>query len=798
MKSVCSYYRNRGTVILRDIIKLDDWNGTLKTVQDAENAVQKDSDVYNTLRIRSHLEQLVRNARSEETKLHEIYLVLQHQDSMQAERENNQCLKDLCLTNDMTRIEETKGGLLADSYVWILNHRDFIDWRDGGETRLFWIKGDPGKGKTMLLIGVVKELQKLKSTHDSGLLSYFFCQGTDSRLNNATAVLRALIYQLLVQQRSLISHLREQYDTAGRQLFEGDDAFYALRDIFIKILHDPCLTRVYLVVDALDECESGLSQVLDLIVRNTSISSSRVKWLVSSRNRHDIEIRLRVVDSRVELSLESNAERVSGVVHAYINHKISELARKKGYDPEFQSQVSKELHQKANKTFLWVALVCKELAEAEDWDVLPLLQEVPSDLTSLYDRMIKQIGKLKHQSLIYCMQVLSTSTLAYRPLHLLELAALADLPKEVSCKKENLRKIIHMCGSFLTIREDIIYFIHQSAKDYLSTSVDDFIFPDGRTEIHRGIVSRSLQYMTEKLHRDMYNLRDPGILIDQVISVDPDPLVQIRYACVYWIYHLCEVDRKLHDQVGLCDNGIIDIFLKKHFLHWLEALSLMGKLSSGVVMIRELENFLAVSINMSRLLDLVRDARRFILYNRWIIENAPLQAYASALVFSPARSLTREEWKKEEPKWITTKPIMESKWSSCLQTLEGHSDWVYSVAFSHDSRQVASASSDRTVKIWDAATGVCLQTLEGHSDWVWSVAFSHDSRQVASASDDRTVKIWDAATGVCLQTLEGHSGWVYVGGLLARLTAGRVGLGRSHGQDLGRSDGRVSADARGP
>jgi hypothetical protein len=47
----------------------------------------------------------------------------------------------------MTRIE-IKGGLLEDSYVWILNHRDFIDWRDGDETRLLWIKGDPGKGKT--------------------------------------------------------------------------------------------------------------------------------------------------------------------------------------------------------------------------------------------------------------------------------------------------------------------------------------------------------------------------------------------------------------------------------------------------------------------------------------------------------------------------------------------------------------------------------------------------------------------------------------------------------------------------
>jgi len=91
-----------------------------------------------------------------------------------------------------------------------------------------------------------------------------------------------------------------------------------------------------------------------------------------------------------------------------------------------------------------------------------------------------------------------------------------------------------------------------------------------------------------------------------------------------------------------------------------------------------------------------------------------------------------------------------------LQTLEGHSGWVYSVVFSHDSRQLASASGHQTIKIWDAETGRCMQTLEGHSGWVYSVVFSHDSRQLASASGDQTVKIWDAETGRCMQTLEGH------------------------------------------
>jgi WD40 repeat protein len=74
--------------------------------------------------------------------------------------------------------------------------------------------------------------------------------------------------------------------------------------------------------------------------------------------------------------------------------------------------------------------------------------------------------------------------------------------------------------------------------------------------------------------------------------------------------------------------------------------------------------------------------------------------------------------------------------------------------FSANGQRIASGSHDRTVKIWDAATGECKQTLEGHSNWVMSVVFSADGQWIASGSHDGTVKIWDAATGECKQTLE--------------------------------------------
>ena len=148
------------------------------------------------------------------------------------------------------------------------------------------------------------------------------------------------------------------------------------------------------------------------------------------------------------------------------------------------------------------------------------------------------------------------------------------------------------------------------------------------------------------------------------------------------------------------------------------------------------------------------------MYHKGVIENYPLQAYASALLFSPTESTIRRTFQHEETEGVTVRPATSADWSACLQTLEGHSSAVISVAFSHDSSKLASASYDKTVKVWDVSSGTCVQTLEGHSSAVRSVVFSHDSSKLASASDDNTVKVWDVNSGRCLKTLEGHSGSV--------------------------------------
>jgi serine/threonine protein kinase len=95
-----------------------------------------------------------------------------------------------------------------------------------------------------------------------------------------------------------------------------------------------------------------------------------------------------------------------------------------------------------------------------------------------------------------------------------------------------------------------------------------------------------------------------------------------------------------------------------------------------------------------------------------------------------------------------------------LRTLTGHSEVFRSVVYSPDGRYLASESGDNTIKIWEVATGKELRTLTGHSDMVWSVAYSPDGRYLASGSRDQNIKIWEVATGKELRTLTGHSDWV--------------------------------------
>ncbi len=141
--------------------------------------------------------------------------------------------------------------------------------------------------------------------------------------------------------------------------------------------------------------------------------------------------------------------------------------------------------------------------------------------------------------------------------------------------------------------------------------------------------------------------------------------------------------------------------------------------------------------------------------------NIPLgNLYGTAKTSSPIPSYQLPVTNYPSPITSVQSSALAKTWR-CSSSLTGHSNWVWSVAFSPDGKTLASGSRDKTIKLWELGTGKQIRTLWGHSNWVWSVAFSPDGKTLFSGSGDKTLKIWQIPSGKIIRTLTGHSGPIY-------------------------------------
>src|ERR1700733_8569398 len=159
---------------------------------------------------------------------------------------------------------------------------------------------------------------------------------------------------------------------------------------------------------------------------------------------------------------------------------------------------------------------------------------------------------------------------------------------------------------------------------------------------------------------------------------------------------------------------------------------------------------------------MIAEVTKFVNAFGYPISQSVPHIYLSALPFSPSKSAVLQRMRAEFRDTLSVEAGTSEQWPGIRQVFTGHSGGVASVAFSPDGTRIVSGSSDTTVRIWDAVSGVPItEPLRGCLGRVLSVSFSPTSMHVVSGAE-LGVQIWDTVSGkpIC-EPLQGHSGYVH-------------------------------------
>ncbi|CAG7948109.1 unnamed protein product [Penicillium salamii] len=338
-------------------------------------------------------------------------------------------------------------------------------------------------------------------------------------------------------------------------------------------------------------------------------------------------------------------------------------------------------------------------------------------------------------------------------------------------ERERIIKTLSSLHSVINVPEcytEPIRILHPLFREFLldPNRCTDKFYAILVSNAHGRLLTRCVACLMSQLKRNILDIPEPGTKARDVSieRIDARIPVELQYSSRYWWSHFQNSDDHSRKELPLLE------FLQDKYLFWLECLAWPGKLGYAIQAMSNMNSILIGESLQSgfptstpsnrrkskkalQLHTFVPDALQFLLRNKLMIEEAPLQLYLSALIFSPNSSEVKKRNLKEIPSWILNEPNVPDDRKRLPGGLSiAHSSVIHSFAISPDSSLVATACGDCMVHIWDATGGMERSMLEGNPNGVARVCFSPDGCLVAAFAQN-CVSVWniEAATDATIQ-----------------------------------------------
>jgi hypothetical protein len=377
---------------------------------------------------------------------------------------------------DYQGYKERNPSRIEGTCQWFLKHPNFEVWQRSNVSSLLWVSADPGCGKSVLsksLVDIDLKVTPFRTT------CYFFFKDDNEMQKSPTNALSALLHQLFSQKKFLIRHAIPAYQSHGPNLTRK---FYELWGILIKAANDPKAGEVVCVLDALDECGgSGQKQIITALNNFYNVSEktpSKLKFLVTSRSYLDIERQFKELTGNiptVRLRGEQESEEISNEINHVIKWSVPKLGFELSLNDEEQSTLQEELLRMTHRTYLWLNLILDVIRN----DIGPtkkrlkqIIGSLPDTVDKAYEAILSKVRDKKRARKLLCLVVA-----AARPLTLKEMnIALAieddhrtykDLDLDLDNKRRLEDTVRHLCGLFVSVIDQKVYLIHQTAKEFL-------------------------------------------------------------------------------------------------------------------------------------------------------------------------------------------------------------------------------------------------------------------------------------------------------------------------------------------